>query len=231
MKSIMDPPAYIVTVPARARHQYQQEHNVNGDWTKLLNRKHPSGRICVCDSDDDELNTAVSVRPYHELFSSQIEDGIKDIVYAFVNKNYMPVSSCEGHDWAWDSTFVKLAVTSMQEADELAAYFTSIPYVTVDIYEQSANTEFYVENGVTKARPLDPNRYDAKSEADTINRLYFRHHNNYCFLNINLFEYKAEPFWSSILQRYIMRYKKAKYLNSTKQQILKAIENLPIYEK
>jgi hypothetical protein len=231
MRSIIDPPAYVVTVPTRAKYQYQQEKNVNGDWTKLLNRKHPNGRICVVDSDDDDLYTAVSVSPYHELFSSQIEDGIKDIVYAFINKNYMPISSCEGHDWSWDTTFVRLAVTSMQEADVLGAYFASIPFVTVHSYVQSANNEFYVENGVTKVRPLDPARYNAKSEATTINRLYFRNHSDYCFLNINLFEYKEEPFWSSIVQRYIMRYKKLKYLNSIKIQLLTAIENLPLYEK
>lgn len=229
MRSIIDPPAYVVQVKAPVRYQYEQK--IETDWTSVLNRKFPSGRICFVESDDDELYSAVSVSPYHEQFSSQIEDGIKDIVYAFINKNYMPISSCEGHDWSWDTTFVKLAVTSLDEARYIGDYFSAIPYVNVHYCEQSANNEFYVENGITRLRPLDPARYDAKLEAEGINRLYFRNHDNYCFLNINLFEYKEHPFWSSIFQRYVMRYKKSKNLTSVKQQVLTAISNLPTYEK
>jgi hypothetical protein len=231
MRFIIDPPAHIIKAPTKARYKYQQELNVKTDWTTILNRKHPSGRICLVDSDDDDLYTAISISPYHELFDTQIEDGIKDIVYAFINKNYMPISSCEGHDWSWDSTFVKLAVTSMQEARTLGAYFASIPYVTVYYYEKSANNEFYEEDGVIKVRVLDPTKYDAKSEADSINRLYFRSHTNYCFLHITLFEYTYTPFWSSLIRRYIMRYNKSKHLKSVKLQLLKAIQNLPFHEK
>jgi hypothetical protein len=226
-------PAYFATAPTRAEHKYkyQQEQNVDGDWTKLLNRRYPNGRICAFYSDDDDLYTAVSISPYHEQFNSQIEDGIKDIVNALIDKNYMTISSCEGHDWSWDNPFVRIAVTSIEESRALGEYFLSIPFVTVNSFEQSANNEFYVENGVTKVRPLDATRYDSKSEAATINRLYFRSHDNYCFLDIKLFEYKEEPFWISLIHRYITRYKKSKYLNSVKLQLLKAIENLPVYEK
>lgn len=231
MRFIIDPPAHIIKAPIRARYHYQQEQNAASDWTTILNRKHPSGRICLVESEDDDLYAAISVSPYHELFDTQIEDGIKDIVYALIDKNYMPISSCEGHDWSWDNAFVKLAVVSMEEAHKLGEYFSSIPFITVNCYEKSANNEFYEEDGVTKVRPLNPTKYDAKSEVNSINRLYFRNHNNYCFLDINLFEYTNTPFWSSFVRRYITRYKKSKHLKSVKLQLLTAIENLPFYEK
>lgn len=229
MRFIIDPPAHVIQIKAPARYQYEQK--IQTDWTTVLNRKFPNGRICFVDSDDDELYTAISVSPYHEQFSTQIEDGIKDIVYAFIDKNYMPISSCEGHDWSWDTTFVKIAVTSEDEARRIGSYFSNIPYVSIDYYDRSANNEFYVENGITRVRLLNPERYNAKSEAESINRLYFRKYDNYYFLNINLFKYEEQPFWSSILQRYIMRYKKSKKLNLVKQQVLAVINSLPTYEK
>lgn len=49
-----------------------------------------------------------SVSPFDSRFPDAIEDGIRDIVFALVTKNYLTLSSCEGHT-KYDTTNVVLA--------------------------------------------------------------------------------------------------------------------------
>lgn len=88
--------------------------------TKLVNttynKKHSNGRIYA--PTDDGSYSSHSVSPYCESFWDNIEEGIKPLVLAFKNKNYLSTSSCEGHN-IYFKRYVTLAFPSQESALEL----------------------------------------------------------------------------------------------------------------
>lgn len=221
-------------IKAEVKHPY--EIHSRAETNKLetvLNRKFPSGRICYIESEDDSVYTAVSVSPFHPQFDTQVEDGTKDVVYAFLNKNYMTLSSCEGHDCSWDHTYVKLVVSSKEDADFLQTAFSNIPFVKTYIHDKSANVTIYKDTkGRWAARKMDELEYNSSLETKSLNELFLRNHSEYYFITIIMFEYKDSliPFFN-IIKRLYTRYKKKRLFNNVKYQVLEVIKNLPYYAK
>lgn len=76
------------------------------------NTRHPNGQIRVIG------RTNVIVSPYDDQFYSQIEDGIIDAVRILVDKGYLPISSCIGHNLFADAQCT-VVVDSNRTADAL----------------------------------------------------------------------------------------------------------------
>jgi len=219
-------------IKAEIKHQYEvPSRSEETNWSNVLNRKFPSGRICYIESDDDDIYTAVSVSPFHPKFDTQVEDGIKDIVYAFLEKNYMPLSSCEGHDFSWDSTYVKLAVATEEDAEFLEKTFSTIPFVKSYIHDKSANVKLYKDsNSKWVARRIDGLEYSAFQEAKSINELFLRNYPKYYFITLVMFEYDDTPI-VGFFKRWYTRYKKKYLFNKVKIQFLETVKSLPQYLK
>ena len=67
-----------------------------------LNYKDCDGRIYAYKKGNNYFSKTIS--PYHPKFLEQIEEGIKDIVFSFLNKNYIVLGSCEGHSNSFNSS-------------------------------------------------------------------------------------------------------------------------------
>lgn len=221
-------------IKAEVKYQHEVPSDIDDkNRSNVLNRKFPSGRICYIDSDDDNIYTAVSVSPFHPQFDTQIEDGIKDIVYAFLSKNYMPLSSCEGHDFSWDNTYIKLAVKSEEDAELLQDAFSSVPFVKTYIHDKSANVKIYKDTyGRWVAGKMDELEYNAFLEVKSLNELFLRNYSKYYFITITIFEYEESLIpLVGFFKRLYTRYKKKRLLNKVKAQFLEIIQTLPYYEK
>jgi len=180
--------------------KYIQEQKYLIDQKKLisenevLNYKHKDGRIYASDSDKGgDLYLAVSVSPYHPKFEEQVEDGIKDMVFAFLNKNYMTVSSCEGHYKNFNSSNVVLAFPYSEDRDIVVEKLKNIPFVTFEFLDRIANVESYKDkDGIMKIKRLKIENHSYEAEAESINKLFFKKYKRYYFLEIRFFKYKYE---------------------------------------
>ena len=223
----LNPSAYVITaVPQAAFYQYRYVESFVD--STALNRKQSNGRINANGVYGDYY-TAVTVSPLHPSFYTQIEKGISSLVYALLAKNYLTISSCEGHGNS--PPFIRLALADKSDSELVASMFADIPYVTCRLNDNSANTEVYLEQGVSKVRPLDPAKFSKQAETDGINKLFLRNHTAYCFLDIIFYEY--DPSWKHIMSQIKTKCHKAVYLTRTKQQVVNIIKSdtFPVYYK
>jgi hypothetical protein len=206
-------------------HKYQQFYQQTVPVTHIdntLNYKHKDGRI-YASKHGDKNYVAVTVSPFHPKFDSQIEDGIKDLVYAFVEKNYIVMSSCQGHDDLLSFAFVKIALANTVDREYLIEQLKDIPYISFVKSNKSANVELYINNNSVKVRKLDEEAYGYKEEADAINKLYFRNHSRYYFLEIQFFKYHGT--WWKIINKLILKHKRLKYFKKIQQEIVSLIRS------
>jgi hypothetical protein len=203
--------------------QFFQQDSPSIVHNNSLNYKHKDGRIYASRSEDAENYVAVTVSPFHSKFDSQIENGIKDLVYAFLEKNYIVMSSCEGHNSLLNFPFVKLALSDPLDRDYLIDQLKNIPYISFVKSDKSANVELYVENNIVKFKKLDKDNYNYMEEADAINKLYFRNHNRYYFLDICFFKYDYA--WWNIISKLILNHNRLKYFKNIQKDTISLIKS------
>jgi len=221
----LNPAAYTYVVKAPV---YYQKYADSLTEEHVLNRKQSNGRI-NSDRLYGDFYTAVSVSPYHPLFYTQVEKGIRNLVYALLDKNYFTISSCEGHG---DSpAYIRIALVDVIDTDVLTEYLPKLPYVTYRVVESAANAEIYSENNTLKVKLLDPAKSSKKAEADGINKLFCRNHDLYYFFDIIFYEGK-HPWWD-IINLLKIKYHRFKNFNKTKQTLINTIngDQFPIYYK
>jgi hypothetical protein len=208
--------------------QQKKQEVIYQDYTKiLLNYKHKNGRIYASTGSSDDNYIAVSVSPYHPKFDTQIEDGIKDIVISLIEKNYLTLSSCEGHDDGWNSMMVKLAFVDEEDRDKFIDHFKHIKNLSFKLDSKASNVRLFFQNQKLKMERTEP--IEDERQTNGINDLYFRKYKRYCFLDVYFFKYKDGIF--NFFSRYYTKYKKKKFLNQTKKEVLEVIRKIPQYEK
>lgn len=87
-----------------------------------LNKKWKDGRIYHLDKDGKYSSHSVS--PYSRHFEFNIEDNIKDLVLALKSKNYLSISSCEGHG-LYFRRYVTIIFPSKETAED---FKLSLPF-------------------------------------------------------------------------------------------------------
>ena len=155
------------------------------------NYRHRDGRIYA--SNPSEPYFAVSVSPLNPEFENQIESGILPVVMALLQRNYLPISSCEGHG---DSrSFVRIVFGSNQSADEFINEFGTMEYVTLEKLQTSANIVQWWENGQPHWRAkYNDEITNSNLEAQEINLLFKRNYVQVCYVDINLYDVN-QRFW------------------------------------
>jgi hypothetical protein len=206
---------------AKFQQSYNQQEPV-AHLNNALNYKHKDGRIYASKSIDENY-TAVTVSPFHPKFDSQIEDGIKDLVYAFIEKNYIVMSSCQGHDDLLGFAFIKIAFPDPQDREYIIEQLKNTPYVSFLKSDKSANVELYVKNNSVKFKKLDSEGYSCKEEADAINKLYFRNHDRYYFLNIEFFKYSGS--WWNIISKFVLKHKRLNDFKHMQKQLASLVKS------
>lgn len=149
-------------------------------------------RIFVGGKGDNLIS--VSVSPINENFRSQIEDGVWEHIKCLLDKNYITLSSCEGHIFEGPFQFI-MAVPNLNFAKKIKDLFLTIKFVNVEIKESVSNVEVDVSN-IKKPKYTTKKKkvVDYKLEAVDINNMYFRNYDRYWFICLNL--YKKGYFWT-----------------------------------
>ena len=152
----------------------------------VFNWKHADGRIHA--TPDGGAYTAVSASIYHEKFRTQIEDGVWPIVEALTNKNYLPVSSCEGHRYT--RLFVSVAFGSPESANTFYNLLNNsirLPTFFVRKRNTLSNQKSKVVDG--KLETIKTTVFDTQKEAQHLNKLFMRNYEKYYFVEFGLFEF------------------------------------------
>ena len=180
------------------------------------NYRHRDGRIYA--SNPSEPYFAVSVSPLNPEFVNQIEAGILPVVMALLERNYLPISSCEGHG---DSrSFVRIVFGSNQSADEFINEFGTMEYVTLEKLQTSANIVQWWENGQPQWRAkYNDEITNPNLETQEINLLFKRNYIQVCYVDINLYDVN-QRFWD-----FFKRQKMIKDIMSNKKQRLNCIRD------
>lgn len=197
---------------------------------QTLNRSpnylHKDGRIYS--SKPGEPYYAVTVSPFNKNFSSQIEPGIFPIVKILLDKNYLPVSSCEGHGSIRfsDPPTVRIAFGSEESAKDFINFFENVDYISLKLLEKSANVMQYYENGQFRYMPID---VDSIVETpNDVNNLFMRNYTRVWYVNLQIIpklsaiELLKDMFFKKVSDRY-----RAQYVNLLVEK-LKMIDPYPL---
>ena len=180
----------------------------------VFNWKHPDGRIHASPSPDQYY--AVSASVYHPEFRSQVEDGVWPVVNELIQKNYLPLSSCEGHHWT--RLFVCVAFGDREEAEKFAATLKKEIKATtffVRVMENYLNQKTSVSSGrFYQTKLLD--RGDSQKEALQLNKLFLRNYEKYYFVEFGLFEFKNDDLFFN----YYMQFLKACFGKKAYQKLI-----------
>lgn len=148
------------------------------------NKLQKDGRIYFRDEDGNPI--AITVSPLHEKFETQIEPGVWSLVKSLVDKGYLTVSSCEGHDGS--DFFVKIVFDGRASADEFVKALPTIPGLQIKIEDQSANVVRYLEHGQVKYRKVLPDENVSKhEEVKFINMLFYRNYVDCCYVSLYIY--------------------------------------------
>jgi hypothetical protein len=187
--------------------------------TRAPNILKEDGRI-NCEDMYGEGVIAITVSPLNSKFRSQIEDDVWPLVKIFLEKNYITVSSCAGHDDGMgDGYHVILAIPSKEFAENIRKSILTIPNCNVYIFETIANVRQIFTDGNTYSHKIetkhDTKEKDLLEEYRDINYMYLRNYTEYVFLKITLFETGWEKIFSkdwfyTIKRKILFRYTKNK---------------------
>lgn len=204
------------------RSEYKQEQVSYQE--ELLNRcpniKDKDGRIHYKTPDGKYI--AVMVSPYHKDFRTQIEDGVWPIINALLNKNYLPISSCEGHMNPWKEFYFTLGFDSSNNAlafcDNLPRDTSYIIYDTIANISQTNSKQF---------RYLDDIEKDEYGEILSMNTLLFRNYKKYYYVRVSFdhtkYSLTFNPF--NIFSHHYFHKKAIAAFNNWKIEIQNTIEN------
>lgn len=186
--NIIEPSAYVQRVKIVAESKVQQLDHATLERAALSrapNYVHKDGRIYA--SRAGEPYFAVSVSPLNPQFENQIEPGILPVVSALLSKNYLPISSCQGHG---DSkSFVRIVFGSEQSADEFILEFGTMDFVTLTKLFTSANIIQSWHNGQPHWRAKQEGDHLSQNlEHQDINLLYKRNYHKVYYVDISLYQ-------------------------------------------
>ncbi len=205
-----------------ARYSVEQRKNVDVSEMVLKsapNKLHKDGRIYFEDVDGNHI--AITVSPLHEKFETQIETGVWPLVKSLVDKGYLTVSSCEGHDGS--NFYVKLVFNGRGSAEEFISQLPKILGLEITIEDQSANVVRYLEHGEVKYRKVLPDEHVSKhEEIKFVNMLFFRNYTDCCYVILTIYPKlkSMNPF------KHFQYYReKNKNFNNSKTQLVEFVRN------
>jgi hypothetical protein len=218
----LNPAAYVQRVKITAESNQQQitlSLLEQAALERSPNYRHRDGRIYA--SSPSEPYFAVSVSPLNPEFTNQIEAGILPVVMALLQRNYLPISSCEGHG---DSrSYVRIVFGSDQSANEFVNEFGSMEYVTLRKLHTSANIVQWWHNGKPHWRARHQDEIsNLNLESQEINLLYKRNYSSVCYVDLSLYD-TDQKFWQVFKQHKVMkdiRTNKSRRLHSIRDRIL-----------
>jgi hypothetical protein len=190
MTNLFEQSAYIHQIKIESRYSTEIKLTEEDFKKQMLERcpnfLHKDGRIYA--SKATEAYFAVSVSPINEKFESQIEKKIYPVVKELLNKNYLTVGSCEGHDSATfgDPPAIRLAFGSLESAEAFINFFKNENYVKIWVVEESRKTAQYYKNEKFYYEAIESSSVSTTTGLKDINRMFFRNYSNVWYVDIQL---------------------------------------------
>lgn len=202
--------------------KYKERHEV------ALNKLHPDGRIYY------KLypKTSMTCSPFHKLFHTQIEEGIKPIVNLLIKKGYFTLGSCEGHISEGGHAYVSFIVENINNINDVKDKISKIKQITtynthdhsryreglfnVKWDEISEEAESFKRNEMTESC-FNSDGSTNKITTESLNKLFMKKNKKYWVMEIRINE-NNHPI--SIIDRLFLKNKISKY------RLLKALKNI-----
>jgi hypothetical protein len=210
--------------------EQRQQYRIAVDYDQEIrnyapNFKHSNGKIYA--SKPGEPYWVVTVSPYHPNFKSQIEPGVWPIVEQLINKNYLTVSSCEGHGTDSKLT-VSLVFKDTNDAQKFVDMCSHIPGWFFKIQSDCRSCYNKANSGSSVvSEKTNTKLTDNFEEFKRYNLLFFKNYKHYVYLDLDLYKFPV-PRIQRFVYRYILR-KPCKEFFINKQLMLDFFKNqLPI---
>jgi hypothetical protein len=209
------------------RQEAQQQQTLDHIREAILNRapnyKHADGRIYA--SNPSETYYAVTVSPSNPKFRSQIEDGVFPVVEALLNKNYLPISSCEGHGTG--QLFVKVSFGTKESAEKFIAAFGVVEDVVLDYSTAAANVTQQIHHNRVTFERKQVDEYIGSEVMDT-NMIYNKDYKQVFYVDIIL--YKRYTGILEFIKRHFASSKRTEMKPIRVLQIVQRLQELDYYE-
>lgn len=166
-----------------------QAKSTSDDWMvdipkNTFNWAHSDGRIHA--TKQGENYHAVSASPYHPKFSTQIEPGVWPFIKTLLSKNYLTISSCEGHKGS--QLFVTLAFGDIHQATKFFKLINAAKIVGVYAKQHDSYSNLSAYKTSSEIQFSPKKRSDHKMEAEGANLIFYRNHAQYYFVEFGLFK-------------------------------------------
>ena len=129
---------------------------------------------------------SITISPFSDTFWLNIEDKMKPLVKALIDKSYMPFSCCQGHS-IFFPRYVHLAFGSEAERDNtmklLKSFTWFIPGVVIEKIKMPHNTAVDKRGKLTRLEKATINKESVMS----FNTVFHQNYDNYYCLNIIIF--------------------------------------------
>lgn len=191
--------------------------------TRAPNFLHKNGQIYA--SKPGEPYYAVTVSPLNKKFESQIEKNIFPLVKCFIEKNYLTVSSCEGHSLKEDPQ-VRVVFGSLESAEKFFNYFKDIKNLEITILEYSANVDQFLKNGKFHYSPKEIEK-SSFQEVQDINRLFYRNYKKVFYVNLKI---KNEKGIVNFFMNFLFPQKIEIYRLNKINELVEKAKNMDYYE-
>lgn len=170
---------------------------------------------------------SATVSPFHKDFRSQIEDGVYPFIEVLLEKNYFPISSCEGHPKEGNGDYFEiiLAIPSKELAEKVKD-FIKIKGCEIDIYDhvyqQNQYNIKFLDTDVNKYKIVQDKNIEKEFDFREINILYKRKYSFYTFLTISIFK---EGFDSLNFKNCLKILERKIFFSYTKKKLLNLIKD------
>lgn len=222
---MIDPPAYVHRVQKQAEQaalEIVKTDPATYAITRAPNTKKPNGRINVSDKNGELI--AVSVSPLNPKFKTQIEEGVLETVELFLDKNYITMSSCQGHPDVGSCFFVMIAHPDKHALNNVCDHLSHVKGILMELSDSQSNVNIEMEDGIVKKTKRLSQLITPQEEALDINYMYLRKHERYYFLKIKLFDRGWDCFFCNPI-RYTMR---VLFFNRSRDHLNDLIRSLPV---
>jgi hypothetical protein len=145
-------------------------------------------------------------------------------VQALLDKGYLTLSSCEGHNISFSHFYITLAFGSEETSTQFVSGLGQIRGMTVEYKRSVANVKQVMGKNI-KWQKLDPQEHILHDEYVDLNRMFKRRYAEYWFVIINLFASRRgalNVFWNISNNHH-----KHQHSIQSKQLLLSRIGELP----
>ena len=158
------------------------------DYYKYFNKLQANGRVNSGYDSAGKL-VALSVPPFIPNFIQNIDPGVRSLIQALLDKNYLPISSCAGHS-ILDTRYVSLCFNHPPSAILVSNILSKISWIYLERKKSVSNINLKLVPGGMSLSRVEPKITDEhrRCEVSSLNHLFKRDADTWVYLDIHIGE-------------------------------------------